>query len=173
MRRFYLPLGLCVLLLLLLLAGLGSNPSVVPSPLIGKPAPDFELPHLQDPASNLSPHDLRGQVWVLNVWASWCTACIEEHPQIMRHLKDEVMLVGLNYKDDDVAARQWLQRWGNPYALSATDRDGRAGIDWGVYGVPETFVIDKNGIIRYKHIGPLTDTDITTTIVPLVRRLSG
>ncbi len=173
MKRFYLPLAIFVPLIFLLFAGLKIDPDLVPSPLIGKAAPGFSLPQLQDTSRRISPQDFRGQVWVLNVWASWCTACVEEHPRIMRYLKDEVVLVGLNYKDQNDAAREWLENWGDPYTVSIIDSGGRAGLDWGVYGVPETFVIDKEGKIRYKHIGPLANVDIIEHIIPLVRRLNG
>ena len=109
----------------------------------------------------------------MSLWASWCAACLEEHPLLHQFLKDEVKLVGLNYKDETSAAQQWLKKWGDPYALSLYDETGLAGLDWGVYGVPETFVIDRRGVVQYKHIGPLREQDITETLLPLIRTLRG
>ena len=171
-RNFHLlPLGVFVLLCLVLAAGLRLDPRLVASPLIDKPAPHFSLPVLARPGEKMSPESLRGQPWVLNVWASWCFACREEHPLIVDMLAGQTTLIGLNYKDDPAKARQWLAKLGNPYTLSVIDREGEAGFDWGVYGVPETFVIDHNGLIRYKHIGPLSRRDIEKLILPLLRSL--
>ena len=171
-RKFHLlPLGIFVLLCLVLAAGLRFDPRLVASPLIGKQAPDFSLPVLARPDESMTPEQLRGKPWVLNVWASWCAACLEEHPLIVDLLAGETTLVGLNYKDDPAAARRWLANWGDPYTLSVVDQNGQAGFDWGVYGVPETFVIDQRGMIRYKHIGPLTRAAIKEKILPLLRSL--
>ena len=172
--RYLVPLGIFLALVILLAIGLTLDPREVPSPFIGKPAPAFELPRLHDPQQTISPDDMRGQVWLLNVWASWCVSCRAEHKVVTRFARSgEVTVVGLNYKDDPEDAKSWLAALGDPYLASAMDREGRAGIDWGVYGVPETFVIDKQGIVRYKHIGPVTEVSIREKILPLVRRLKG
>ena len=160
-------------LVALLAVGLRLNPREVPSPLIGKPAPAFELPRLDAPDKTFSQKDMLGSVWILNVWASWCAACLEEHPVFLDFAKRRVVpLVGLNYKDRREEALKWLKRHGDPYTLSAVDLHGRVGIDYGVYGVPETYVIDKQGVIRYKRIGPVTPTILETKILPLVSELN-
>jgi cytochrome c biogenesis protein CcmG/thiol:disulfide interchange protein DsbE len=157
----------------LLAIGLRLNPREVPSPLIGKPAPHFELPVLHQPDKTFSGKDLQGKVWILNVWASWCVACREEHPVLVEFSKSGAApLVGLNYKDRRDDALAWLKRFGDPYRLSAFDLDGRIGIDYGVYGVPETYVIDKRGLIRYKRIGPVTGELVKDKLVPLVNELN-
>ena len=173
MMRFLLPLGAFLLLVALLYVGLGLNPREVPSPLVGRPAPAFALPTLADPERRITEQDLAAApVTLLNVWASWCAACVEEHPVLSAWVKRRGLpLVGLNYKDDSEQARAWLARFGNPFRNIAVDRDGRVGIDWGVYGVPETFVIDRAGIIRYKHIGPLTPQVIAEKLDPLIDAL--
>ena len=170
--RFLLPLLLFIVLLMFLWVGLSLNPREVPSPLVGKPAPPFQLARLDDPAKTLAEKDLRGQVWLLNVWASWCVSCMEEHPVLVQLSKQSVVPVyGLNYKDQRAAAQAWLARNGDPYTLSMADPDGKVGIDYGVYGVPETYVIDKAGVIRYKQIGPVTQKVLSERILPLVRQL--
>jgi cytochrome c biogenesis protein CcmG, thiol:disulfide interchange protein DsbE len=170
-RRFA-PLALFVLLAVLLGIGLTLKPREVPSPFIGKAAPAFSLPQLSDAAKNFAPASMQGQVWLLNVWASWCAPCREEHPLLVVLARDNMLpIVGLNYKDDTRNAQEWLLRLGDPYLLTAVDRDGRAGIDWGVYGVPETFVIDRAGVVRHKVIGPLTQQAWTRDVLPLVQRL--
>jgi cytochrome c biogenesis protein CcmG, thiol:disulfide interchange protein DsbE len=170
--RRWTPLLAVLALGVLLGVGLGLNPREVPSPFIGKPAPAFASPLLDDPARTLRPEDLRGQVWMLNVWASWCGACREEHPLLVRLARDsKVPIYGLNYKDDPRDAQEWLRRFGNPYTASLMDRDGHVGIDYGVYGVPETFVIDRQGIVRYKHIGPVTQEVWTSRLLPLIQSL--
>jgi len=170
--RFLLPLGIFVVLVVFLGIGLNLKPREVPSPLIDKPAPAFSLSRLDDPAQRVSLQDMRGKVWILNVWASWCVACLDEHPHLVAFAKQGMVpLYGLNYKDKSEAAQAWLGKHGNPYDVSIVDADGRVGIDYGVYGVPETFVIDKQGVIRYKHIGPVTPEVLNDTIVPLVRGL--
>jgi cytochrome c biogenesis protein CcmG/thiol:disulfide interchange protein DsbE len=172
MTRFLVPLGIFVVIAVFLFIGLGLNPREVPSPLIGKPAPTFKLAQLHDPAKALAREDMAGKVWLLNVWASWCVACRDEHPVLVELARTKtVPIVGLNYKDKNDEAIAWLKRFGDPYALSITDLDGRVGIDYGVYGVPETFVIDKGGVIRYKHIGPVTPQIVSGKILPLVREL--
>ena len=173
MKRF-LPLGIFLLLAVFLAVGLRLDPREVPSPLIGKAAPPFQLPQLQDPGRTLGTEELKGKVWILNVWASWCVACLEEHPILVEFSKRNVLpIYGLNYKDKREDALEWLGKHGNPYTLSIQDGDGRVGIDYGVYGVPETYVIDRNGVIRYKRIGPVTTPILQEKILPLVRQLQG
>ena len=172
MARFLLPLAIFVALVVFLAVGLKLNPREVPSPLIDKPAPAFELTRLDDPARAVRLEDLRGQVWLLNVWASWCVACLDEHPVLLEFSRSRaVPIYGLNYKDEREAAIAWLRKHGNPYDASIVDAQGRVGIDYGVYGVPETFLIDGQGIIRYKHIGPLTAKVLTEKIVPMIGEL--
>ena len=174
MTRYLLPLGIFGALVALLYAGLYLNPREVPSPLIDKPAPAFSLPQLQDPGKTLSRQDLLGKVYLLNVWASWCVSCRDEQPVLMQLAQTkQVEMYGLNYKDQRADALRWLEIFGNPYVASVSDMDGRVGIDWGVYGVPETFVIDRGGVIRYKHIGPVTQADLDTVLLPRVRELQG
>ena len=173
MNRFLLPLGIFVVLIIFLLVGLTLNPREVPSPLIGKPAPAFRLAQLHDQAMTITPEELRGKVWLLNVWASWCASCRQEHPLLVELARHNVVtIVGLNYKDERDKGIAWLQELGDPYLISAYDRDGNVGIDWGVYGVPETFVIDKAGIIRHKITGALTPTNIRDEIIPLIKELN-
>jgi cytochrome c biogenesis protein CcmG, thiol:disulfide interchange protein DsbE len=170
--RFILPLLVFVVLLMFLWLGLSLNPREVPSPLIGKPAPPFQLARLDDPAQVVTEQDLRGQVWMLNVWASWCVSCIEEHPVLVQFARSGVVpIYGLNYKDQRDAAQAWLAKNGNPYSVSIVDPDGKVGIDYGVYGVPETYLIDKAGVIRYKQIGPVTPKVLSERILPLIKQL--
>jgi cytochrome c biogenesis protein CcmG, thiol:disulfide interchange protein DsbE len=158
----------------LLAVGLTLNPREVPSPLIGKPAPRFELPLLHAPDKTFSQKDMLGSVWILNVWASWCPPCLVEHPVITELSRSgPAPVVGLNYKDAREDALPWLKRNGDPYKLTVYDAAGRIAIDYGVYGVPETYVIDRKGIIRYKHIGPLTPEIADKKIRPLVKELGG
>jgi cytochrome c biogenesis protein CcmG/thiol:disulfide interchange protein DsbE len=190
-----LPLSIFIVLAGFLAVGLNLNPREVPSPLIDKPAPAFRLAQLNAAEQTISPDDMKGQVWLLNVWASWCVSCRQEHPILVNLAKRNLVpVVGLNYKEvrgdgsidsrkidpaSELAlarerAREWLTQYGgDPYVVSAMDLDGRAGIDYGVYGVPETFVIDKAGIIRYKHIGPLSVDALEKKILPKVRELNG
>jgi cytochrome c biogenesis protein CcmG, thiol:disulfide interchange protein DsbE len=168
----YLLLAGFVAFVLLLGAGLRLNPREVPSPLINKPAPAFSLPQLHEPQKIFSPAEMRGRVWMLNVWASWCVSCRQEHPLLMDLARAGVLpIYGLNYKDARDAGIAWLNQFGNPYKLSAFDAKGDVGIDYGVYGVPETYVIDKQGVIRYKHIGVLTPDILQDKVLPLVRTL--
>ena len=172
MNRYLLPLGIFLVLVVFLGIGLGLNPREIPSPLIDKPAPAFELVQLHEPGKSLTTQDMRGQVWLLNVWASWCVSCREEHPVLVELAKTRVVpIVGLNYKDQRPEALRWLQQFGDPYVMSIVDGDGRVGINYGVYGVPETFVIDKAGVIRYKQIGPVTPKALQEKILPLVAKL--
>jgi len=174
MKAWYLiPLAVFIAMLVFLGVGLGLDPHEVPSPLIDKPAPVFRLQTLEPPSRLLSSEDMRGQVWLLNVWASWCSGCREEHPVLVEFAKTRVVpIVGLDYKEQPDAARRWLANFGNPYVASVSDLDGRTGIEFGVYGVPETFVIDKAGVIRYKQIGPITPKVLHDTILPLVKKLN-
>ena len=173
-KKLLIPLGVFVVLCGFLYYGLFLNPREVPSPLIGKPAPQFTLAQLHEPAKTLGPADLKGQVWLLNVWASWCVSCREEHPLLVEFARRKsVPIYGLNYKDKRPDGMAWLARMGNPYEASLFDSDGRVGIDFGVYGVPETFVIDKQGVVRLKHTGPLTPDVLQTKIEPLIRQLNG
>ena len=168
---FLVPLVLFVLLAAFLLRGLWLNPREVPSPLIGKPAPQFQLRQLHTDVLPFTPQDLTGQVWILNVWASWCGPCRQEHPLWNQLARQKLVpIVGLNYKDKMPAAKRWLDELGDPYLLTVVDADGRVGLDYGVYGVPETFVIDKQGVIRHKHIGPVTP-EAVQKITSLVREL--
>ncbi|HEX5802092.1 MAG TPA: DsbE family thiol:disulfide interchange protein [Azospira sp.] len=192
MNRFLWPLAGFIALVILLAVGLGLNPRDVPSPLVGKPAPNFTLPVL-GADRQFGPADMRGKVWLLNVWASWCVSCRQEHPLLVElGRKNVVPVVGLNYKEvrgdgetdlaridaatEERLARQkaagWLKQHGDPYALSVLDLDGRVGIDYGVYGVPETYLIDKAGVIRLKHTGPVTPDDLSKKILPLVAELN-
>ena len=171
--RVYWVVGIFVALVALLAIGLTLNPREVPSPLIGKPAPGFELPLLHAPDKSFSQKEMLGSVWILNVWASWCPPCLVEHPVVTDLARSGVApVVGLNYKDAREDALPWLKRNGDPYKLSVFDVKGRIGIDYGVYGVPETYVIDRQGVIRYKHIGPLTPEIAQKKIRPLVAELN-
>jgi cytochrome c biogenesis protein CcmG/thiol:disulfide interchange protein DsbE len=170
--RFGLPLGVFLALVVLLAIGLNLNPREVPSPLIDKPAPAFELPRLHAPDQTFSSQSMKGQVWILNVWASWCVACREEHRVLVDLAKRGVVpILGLNYKDRREDALGWLQHLGDPYRISLVDLDGKVGIDYGVYGVPETYVIDRAGVIRYKRIGPVTPEILQQKILPLISEL--
>ena len=172
--RMALPLAVFVLLVGVLAAGLGRDPRELPSPLVGRPAPAFRVPTLVGPAPQLAREDLRGQVWMLNVWASWCAACRIEHPVLVDFAKGGALPVyGLNYKDTTPEALRWLAAHGDPYRASLSDPDGRLGMEFGVYGVPETFLIDQEGVVRFKHVGPLTPEVLEGEVMPLVRRLRG
>jgi cytochrome c biogenesis protein CcmG, thiol:disulfide interchange protein DsbE len=170
--RFAVPLGIFFALIVLLGVGLTLNPREVPSPLINKPAPQFEVPQLHEPGNTFSPKDMLGKVWMFNVWASWCVSCREEHPVLMELARQKVVpIYGLDYKDKREEGMRWLSQFGNPYQLSAYDADGRVGLDYGVYGVPETYIIDKRGVIRYKQIGIVTRELVRDKIIPLVKEL--
>ncbi len=169
---FVLPILLLVGLAVLFAVGLRHDPSIVPSVLIDKPVPEFDLPPLFDDKPGLATADLNGQVALVNVFASWCIPCRVEHPLFMRIAEEgEVPVYGINYKDAPADAKRWLAELGDPYTRIGADRDGRAGIEWGVYGVPETFLVDGTGTIRFKHVGPLTVDVLDETIMPLVREL--
>jgi len=170
--KFLIPLLLFVVLVVFLAVGLNRDPHEVPSPLINKPAPAFEIPQLAQANKTFSPESMKGQVWILNVWASWCVACREEHPVLVELANSQqAPVIGLDYKDKREDALAMLAKQGNPYTLSAFDANGRVGIDYGVYGVPETYVIDRAGIIRLKHIGPITPDVLNEKIYPLLSEL--
>ena len=172
MKKALIPLLIFIVLVGFLAVGLSLNPREIPSPLINKPVPAFSLSALDAPEQKISVQDLRGKVWILNVWASWCVACRIEHPLLVEFAKaGTVPIYGLNYKDKREDAIGWLAKFGNPYARSLSDTDGLVGMDFGVYGVPETFVIDKTGVIRMKHIGPMTPEVLRDDIIPLLRKL--
>ncbi|QXL84305.1 DsbE family thiol:disulfide interchange protein [Comamonas sp. NLF-1-9] len=173
MRKGIVPLAVFAVLMVFLGIGLTLKPRELPSPLIDKPLPAFTLPQLGDPAKTASAKDMAGKVWMLNVWASWCVACRVEHPVFVDLARSDksILIYGLNYKDKREDALRWLARLGNPYLESFSDTQGLVGIDLGVYGVPETFIIDRQGVIRYKHIGPVTPEALQETILPLMRKL--
>lgn len=173
MKRFLLPLGLFVGLVLFLGVGLRRDPREIPSPLLGRPAPAFKVSELTEAEQSVAPGDMLGKVWLLNVWASWCVSCRQEHPVLMEFARQGVVpIIGLNYKDQRADGIGWLKQFGNPYQRSAFDGNGRIGIDYGVYGVPETFVIDKRGVIRMKHVGPVTPAVIAEKLIPLIKELN-
>lgn len=173
MKRYLIPLGLFMALASTLALGLKRpDPGSVPSPLVGKPAPAFNLTQLDDPGKSFGPAQLKGQVWLLNVWASWCTSCRHEHPVLLDLARRNVVpIIGFNYQDQREAGRQWLVKHGDPYKLTAFDADGRVGMDLGVIGVPETFVIDKQGRIRFKFAGPVTRELLKDKLLPLIAEL--
>ncbi len=170
MTRYLIPIIAFVLLVVVFRVGLERDPTFVPSPLIGKPAPEFRLPRLQYPDQQVTDADLRGQVSLLNVWATWCVGCRQEHATLNEiAARGTVPIYGLNWKDDRDLAIRWLEQLGNPYVATAVDGDGRVAIDWGVYGAPETFLIDANGVILYRHISPLTLETWEAEFVPRIR----
>ena len=167
-----LPFIIFSLIFVLLYRGLSSHPTYVPSPLINKPAPTFQLPDLFQPKKMITNKNLLGQVTLLNVWATWCIACAEEHDTLLALAHEEgVIFYGLNYKDDPAIAKKWLKNYGNPYQRVGEDITGDTAIDWGVYGSPETFILDKKGIIRYKHIGAITAENWKNDLKPIVEKL--
>ncbi|MBS1208595.1 MAG: DsbE family thiol:disulfide interchange protein [Proteobacteria bacterium] len=167
-----IPLAIFIALVAFLGIGLTLNPREIPSPLIDKPAPDFALPQLAQSEQQLKLADMQGKVWLLNVWASWCVACREEHPVLLQFARQNVLpIIGLNYKDKRPDALAWLQEGGDPYTLSIVDAEGRVGIDYGVYGVPESFLIDGKGRIRYKVIGPITPEVLEKELLPRIKVL--
>ena len=170
--KLLIPFFLFLIAVGFLFKGLFLNPHEVPSPLVGKPAPKFQAPVLGEAGKVFNTNEMKDQVWLLNVWASWCVACREEHPLLMEMAKTgKIVTYGLDYKDTDAEAKQMLVAMGNPYNKVITDVDGKIGIDYGVYGVPETYLIDKQGLIRYKHTGPLTPDVLLTKIIPLLNEL--
>ncbi len=170
--KYLLPLAIFLVLVGFLAVGLHLDPRNVPSPLIDKPAPAFSVSKLGEPGAKFSPAEMKGKVWLLNVWASWCVACREEHPVLMQLARDSNLeLYGLDYKDTEADAQNWLKEGGNPYKAVAVDAEGTVGIDYGVYGVPETYVIDRAGIIRFKQTGPITQEVWEQKIAPLLKTL--
>ncbi len=167
------PLLLFIIIIGFLWRGLKiSEPGLIPSPLISQPAPNFKLPQLFSPTEITSNDDFIGHVTLLNVWATWCKACVVEHDFLLNlATTEDLTIVGMNYKDDVALAKEWLQKYGNPYYVVAVDASGNTGIDWGVYGTPETFIIDKKGIIRYKHIGPINAAIWEKTLHPIIMQL--
>ncbi|RPI16805.1 MAG: DsbE family thiol:disulfide interchange protein [Lysobacterales bacterium] len=169
MKKSLIPLLLFVALGAFLFIGLFRDPRYVPSPLIGKPAPEFSLPSLQDASYPVASKELKGQPWVLNVWGTWCAGCRQEHDVLLAIAQQRaVPIVGLNWKDDNAAAQQWLRDLGNPYSVVAEDREGQVAIDWGVYGAPETFLIGSDGTVLYKHIAPMTMEVWNTEFLPRI-----
>lgn len=165
--RFLIPLIVFLVVCGFFAAGLRLDSTLVPSPLVGRTAPQFDLPLLYLEQASFSPRHLDGEIWILNVWASWCVACRDEHDDLVTLAENGTTIVGLNYKDEPASARRWLRDWGNPYRVTAVDRDGTAAIDWGVYGVPETFIIDRDGVIRFKHIGPISYNTVNSELSKL------
>jgi cytochrome c biogenesis protein CcmG/thiol:disulfide interchange protein DsbE len=173
MLKYLIPLAIFLVLVIFLAIGLTRNPQELPSALLDKPAPTFRLPQLKQPDKTFSAEDMRGKVWMLNVWASWCVACRDEHPYLFEYQKSgAVPIYGLNYKDRPEDALGWLSELGDPYLLSAVDLDGRVAIDYGVYGAPESYIIDKSGTIRMKHVGPVMPEVWEKKILPLVQELN-
>ena len=167
-----IPLVTFIMVIFVLWRGLGLHPNQIPSPFIGKSAPQFSVPNLYDTTKSISNSNLLGHVTFFNIWATWCDACADEHETLVALAKNyHVTFVGLNYKDKDSDAKKYLQQHGNPYQFVGTDHDGSTAINWGVYGAPETFIIDKHGIIRYKQIGPITAETWQSTLQPLVMKL--
>jgi cytochrome c biogenesis protein CcmG/thiol:disulfide interchange protein DsbE len=173
MKRFLLPLGLFAVLLAFLGVGLRLKPQEIPSPLIGKAAPSFSARQIEADARTFQSSQMLGKVWLLNVWASWCAPCRAEHPVLLDLARSGgVSIVGLNYNDQRADSQRWLKEFGNPYQASAFDGDGRIGMEYGVYGVPETFVIDQHGVVRFKHVGPVTAELVRDKLLPLIRELN-
>ena len=171
--RYALPLVIFFGLVWFLWKGLSLNPREIPSALINKPVPTFSLPQLHDPGKQLGGADMKGRVWLLNVWGSWCVSCRYEHPVLNALAKQGVVpIIGFNWKDRPEDAKAWLKKFGDPYQVSVSDLDGRVAIDFGVYGAPETFIIDKAGMIRYKHTGPISEEMMRNTLVPLILQLN-
>lgn len=172
--KFLLPLALFAGIAWFLLQGLSRDPREIPSPLIGKPVPAVSLPLLGDTTgSSWNPAQMRGRVWLLNVWGSWCAGCKTEHPVLLDLARQAVVpIIGMAWKDRPEDATGWLAKLGDPYAVNIADRDGRAAIEWGVYGAPETFVIDREGVVRDRIVGALTPDTVARRLLPLVRRLS-
>lgn len=173
LNKLYWPLIIFIAIFFLLWSALRLHPTQIPSPLINQHAPIFQLPLLTTPQKTVTQQVFLGHVTLLNVWASWCSNCADEHTVLMLIAKNPmIQLIGLDYKDDAHDAIQWLNQLGNPYRLIMADANGLSAIDWGVYGTPESFIIDQQGIIRYKHIGPLTLGDWQQTLLPLIQHLN-
>jgi cytochrome c biogenesis protein CcmG/thiol:disulfide interchange protein DsbE len=174
----WLPLLVVAVLGLLLATGvwMSRNPNreALPSPLIGKAAPAFELPVLHQAGQLFGSRDLQGAPYLLNVWGSWCAACRDEHPVLTRFAETKrLRVVGFNWNDEHADALAWLERFGNPYWVVVTDREGKAAIDWGIYGAPETFLVDAHGIVRWKYVGPLTDAVVESQLLPQLAAIEG
>ena len=173
MFRYLIPIGLLVALLAFFFVGLGRDKETLPSALIGKPAPAFSLPRVGEAGQSVSSSDFAGHPYVLNVWATWCVGCRQEHEELLKIAsRGEVPIVGLNWKDDMQLAQQWLQQLGNPYVATAFDEEGRVAIDWGVYGAPETFLIDASGKVIYKHVAPMSVEIWENEFLPLLKQQS-
>jgi cytochrome c biogenesis protein CcmG/thiol:disulfide interchange protein DsbE len=171
MLRYLIPVGLLAALVAFFFVGLGRDKETLPSPLLGKPAPAFSLPRVDDPTQTVSTRDFAGQPYVLNVWATWCVGCRQEHDALLAiAARGEVPIVGLNWKDERDLAQQWLRELGNPYVVTAFDQEGRVAIDWGVYGAPETFLIDATGNVIHKHVAPLTVEIWEREFLPLLKQ---
>ncbi|TFG83650.1 MAG: DsbE family thiol:disulfide interchange protein [Chromatiales bacterium] len=174
MLRFLLPVGIFGLLVAVFFIGLGKDPTLVPSPLVGKPAPDFSLPLLEDSSRTFSRQDLMGKTSLVNIWGTWCGGCRQEHDTLLTLAKDSgIPIFGINWKDDQQLAREWLKVLGNPYAAVGVDADGRVAIDWGVYGAPETFLIGPDGTVLYKHIAPITLDVWREKFLPIITAVAG
>ncbi|HMN43995.1 MAG TPA: DsbE family thiol:disulfide interchange protein [Povalibacter sp.] len=170
MWRYLIPVGLLAALLAFFFVGLGRDKETLPSPLIGKPAPQFSLPSVGGSSPTVSTSDFAGRPYVLNVWATWCVGCRQEHEALLEIAsRGEVPIVGLNWKDDMQLALQWLQQLGNPYVATAFDEEGRVAIDWGVYGAPETFLVDASGKVIHKHVAPMTVEIWEREFLPLLK----
>jgi cytochrome c biogenesis protein CcmG, thiol:disulfide interchange protein DsbE len=169
--RFMLPLIAFFALVGLLWVGLSLDPRALPSPLIGREAPSFDLPELRDPETRFTSAEMLGKPALFNVWASWCVTCRQEHPMLAELRRSGVPVYGLNYKDTRSDALRFLARFGDPYDAIGFDESGMVGIDWGVYATPETFLMDRHGMIRFKHIGMITPDIIEQKILPLYRQL--
>lgn len=170
--KFLVPLAIFIGITWFLLRGLERDPREIPSPLLGKPAPTFSLPTLADPQAGWTPESMRGKVWMLNVWGSWCSACQVEHPLLLDIAKaGTVPIVGFAWKDNPTNSRAWLAKLGDPYAVVVMDFPGKVGIDYGVYGAPETFVIDKSGTVRYKQVGPISPEAWQRKLLPMIQQL--
>lgn len=169
--RYLLPLGIFIALAALLFYGLKLDPRKVPSPLVNKPAPAFTLESLSEPGKTISSDILKGRMSLVNVWASWCPSCRQEHGELVRIAREsDVQMIGFNWKDERPAALEMLRRYGNPYVLSVFDPDNKVGLDWGVYGAPETFIVDAEGIIRHKQIGPIDQRVWENEILPVIEQ---
>jgi cytochrome c biogenesis protein CcmG/thiol:disulfide interchange protein DsbE len=174
MTRYLAPLVLLAIMIPVFIIGLNRDPTEVPSPLVNKQAPQFQLPHLKNPDLTVSSADYAGQLTLVNVWATWCSGCRQEHDYLMKLASEnDIPIYGLNWRDRRAPALVWLQQLGDPYVASAYDEDGRVGIDWGVYGAPETFLIDKDGIILHKHISPMTEKVWQEEFLPRIRIAQG
>ncbi len=169
--KLFLPLGIFVVLAVLFWRGLSLDPTYMPSALIDKPMPSFSLSTIENPERIVNHTELKGKVSLVNVWATWCFACKAEHSELLAISKEGIPIYGINYKDDRQQAEKWLAKLGNPYILNVADEDGRLGIDLGVFGAPETYIVDTNGVIRYRHVGAITASDWETVLKPIVEQL--